>query len=190
MPRKFGFSNEYTIEGNITKFIIINKKEEKFEVLIDTEDLPKLIKADLKWNATYDKSTNEYYVKAIKFFPQTLEHNFYEKTIFLHRFIMNASKGVVIDHHNHNRLDNRKENLFITEHSNNSSNRKGANKNNKTGVRNVNLVTRNGKQMYYVQLMKKGVSYKWEFELDQFEEACKFAELKRQEIFGEFAGRG
>lgn len=36
--------------------------------------------------------------------------------------------------------------------------------------------------------LEKGERYKWIFPLDQFEEACQFAEIKRQEIFGEFAG--
>ena len=71
------------------------------------------------------------------------------------------------------------------------SHRKGANSNNKTGVRNVNLVNKyGGKQVYLVQIMKNYRRYVWEFELDQFEEACEFAEKKRKELFGEYAGNG
>ena len=88
-----------------------------------------------------------------------------------------------------NILDNRKDNLRFTNNPNNSANRKSANSNNKTGVRNVHLINRyGGKQVYLVQIMRKGEKFVWEFGLDEFDEACIFAEMKRQEIFGEYAG--
>jgi len=55
----------------------------------------------------------------------------------------------------------------------------------------VHLINKyGGKQAYVVQLMKNGERYAWEFGLNQFKEACKFAEEKRKEIFGKFAGNG
>jgi hypothetical protein len=115
------------------------------------------------------------------------------KGVLLHNLIMNIdlSKGVVVDHKTHNTLDDREENLRIITNADNSANRKGANLNCKTGVRNVHLITKyKGKQEYWVQIMKDGIRYKWEFPIDQFEEACKCAEDKRKELFGEFAGKG
>ena len=41
---------------------------------------------------------------------------------YLHRIIMNAKKGDVIDHINHDTLDNRRENLRIVTHSENKRN--------------------------------------------------------------------
>jgi hypothetical protein len=38
--------------------------------------------------------------------------------------------------------------------------------------------------------MKDYKRYKWKFPLDQFDEACKFADEKRKELFGDFAGLG
>lgn len=38
--------------------------------------------------------------------------------------------------------------------------------------------------------MRKGERYKWIFPSNQFEEAVKFAEIKRQELFGDYAGNG
>jgi hypothetical protein len=48
--------------------------------------------------------------------------NINHKSIKLHRFILNAENGSVVDHINHNPLDNRKSNLRITTHKNNSRN--------------------------------------------------------------------
>jgi len=97
----------------------------------------------------------------------------------------------VVDHKNQNKLDNRKENLRFIPQYNNLQNRKGANSNSSTGVRNVNLITRyGGKQEYWVQICKNGERFKWEFGLHEFDKACLFAEEKRKELFGEFAGNG
>lgn len=48
----------------------------------------------------------------------------------------------------------------------------------------------NFKNVYRVQMMRNGVRYKRDFTVDQFKEACEFAEKKRKEIFGEYAGNG
>jgi hypothetical protein len=45
------------------------------------------------------------------------------KGVFLHREIMNAPKGVLIDHENRDKLDNRSTNLRPATHSQNSCNR-------------------------------------------------------------------
>lgn len=41
----------------------------------------------------------------------------------MHRFILNAPKGMVVDHKNHDGLDNRKENIWICTNSQNQLNR-------------------------------------------------------------------
>ncbi len=136
-----------------------------------------------KWCARYHKNVDNYYVQCNQYI------NGKHKTVTLHRHIMNYPDGNVDHIEPRNTLDNRKENLRIVDASKNSANRKGANSNNKTGVRNVHRIKGYKVDIYKVQIMKNGISYVWEFPLDQFKEACKFAEKKRKELFGEFAGK-
>jgi len=46
------------------------------------------------------------------------------KILYMHRFITNAPKGTIIDHRNHESLDNRKVNLRFATHSQNCCNKK------------------------------------------------------------------
>ena len=92
-----------------------------------------------------------------------------------------------MDHINHNTLDNRKENLRISEVLENSRHRKGKNKNNTTGYRNVLYIKSNTKHPYIVRLQINGKGV----QLGKFadvHEAGTFAEEMRQKYYGEFAG--
>jgi hypothetical protein len=60
------------------------------------------------------------------------------KTIFMHRLIMNAPPHLQVDHINHNRLDNRRENLRFATRSQNQAN-KGRQINNSSGYKGVNF---------------------------------------------------
>jgi len=185
------YFNEYKIyEDGTCEFYIINRKKMKFVVKVDKEDLERLIKFNRPWHAWYSPHTKTYYPRAI-IYKETINGKSIEETIYLNRWIVNAKENETIDHKNHDSLDNTKGNLRTTIDANNSSNRRGANTNSKTGVRNVHLVNRyEGEQEYWVQIMKNGIHYKWEFGLHEFDKACEFAKEKRKELFGEYAGKG
>jgi len=53
------------------------------------------------------------------------------KAILMHRVIMDAPDGMYVDHKNHNRIDNRRENLRVCTPSQNQYNRAGLNKTSK-----------------------------------------------------------
>jgi len=99
---------------------------------------------------------------------------------------MKASDGYVVDHKNHNQLDNRKENLTITEHYNNSTNRKSRNSNNQSGYRNV--FWNSNLEKWQVSLCKNYktiiVGY-----FDDVHEAGSAASKARQEYYGEYKGK-
>lgn len=151
--------------------------------LIDLEDLQKILDFEYSWSPRLNHNNQKYYAHTTIHLKE-LQEKYKRRGMTLHSFILNTEPNVEIDHKNHDTLDNRKSNLRVISDGDNSSNREGANKNNKTGVRNVCKLD----YCYLVQIMKKGIRYKWEFSLDKFEEACKFAKEKRKELFGEFAG--
>lgn len=144
------------------------------------------------WHLRYAPNTRTYYAQASIRYRKP-DGKMGGKSKYLHIEIVNPEhdKSIYVDHEDHDTLNNRKINLRRTINRKNLSHRNGANSNNKTGIRNVNLVTvYGGKQEYWVQFCKNGERFKWDFPLSQFDEAVKFADIKRQEIFGEYAGNG
>lgn len=86
------------IDDNTAKIIINSKKYGLIEVLIDIEDIEKV--KNYRWNIRLDRGLL-YYIHA-------KDNN---KTILLHRLIMDTPKHLEVDHINRNTLDNRKHNL-------------------------------------------------------------------------------
>lgn len=71
-----------------------------------------------------------------------------KKLFYLHREIMNAPEGVMVDHINEDPLDNRKENLRLVTNAENMRNR-GKNQNNSSGYKGVTyLKNRRGKKRW------------------------------------------
>lgn len=85
-------------EDTITEYKIIKipYKNEVFEVLIDKEDIEKI-----------KNETLHIFKNGKNYRCRTGKH------IYLHRIVMDCPKGMVVDHINHNTLDNRKVNLRI-----------------------------------------------------------------------------
>jgi len=175
--------NDYKIDGNITTIFVTQKDGTKFEILIDTEDLHKFLTYNKSWHVRYDKCTGKYYARSIVYHPKTDTSNYWYETILMHRFILDDYTDDIIDHFNHNQLDNRKENFRVTNTSNNSKYREDKNSNNKSGYRNVCEI--DGK--WVVQLQVNGKNTKLGSFTD-VHEAGKFAEEKRKEIYKEYAG--
>ena len=69
--------------------------------------------------------------------PRYVMASIESRTVYLHRLIMNAPKGMCVDHINGNRLDNRRANLRLVTQAQNLQNRRGAQSTSSTGIRGV-----------------------------------------------------
>lgn len=143
--------NDYVIKGEITVIYLKRKDGTIKETTISTSDLDKLLVLPFSWYACHDQKTNAFYVRC----DPTI--NGKKKSVYLHRFIKNCPKGFVVDHINHNTLDNTRENLRVITATQNKQNRKGANKNSTTGIRGVSLDANSGKWKVQYKLNNKKV---------------------------------
>lgn len=103
------------------------------------------------------------------------------KSTFLHRLIIGAGKGEVVDHINRNKLDNRNENLRICTQLENLLN-KGMQKNNTSGVKGV-FFDKN-KQKWTVSIGFKGKNIHIGM-FDDFENAVKARKKAEKKYFGD-----
>lgn len=109
--------NDYLVYGDITFVFTSNNNI----ILIDTEDFH-LIK-DYCWNITLNE-----YAQARDCSNGSL--------VLMHRIITNAPNDKIVDHKNHNTLDNRKNNLRVCDYENNNANQL-LSKNNTSGYKGV-----------------------------------------------------
>lgn len=106
------------------------------------------------------------------------------KIVRMHRLIMNINNSnVIIDHINHNTLDNRKSNLRIVNYSQNNMN-KSIQKNNTSGVVGVSLDKEVGKWRAYIKVNNK---QKELGHFDNFEDARHARLLAENKYFGKYS---
>jgi hypothetical protein len=118
-------TNEYEIIGDSTAIFICKRSGICLKLLIDTADLPKMDEFKSKWHAQWSEQSQCYYVYG------NFIVNGKKTSISFHRWIMNAPKGIEVDHINNDGLDNRRSsNLRFANGSQNKQNRRGAQSNN------------------------------------------------------------
>lgn len=182
MAKKKG--NNYIIDEvkGIAKIELNRTNEENVWAIIDLEDLDRVLNIPYTWFAKYDEDIQNFYAVTSWYYPKLKR----AKPIYLHQFIMNANSKIV-DHENHNTLDDRKKNLRVIADSNNSKNRKTRNSNNKSGYRNVSWSKSENKWLVQLQINKKNTVL-GKFDYEDLDKAGEFAEKMRQKYYGEFAG--
>ena len=177
--------NDYEIRGDVTAIFLENKEGLKKETLIDTKNLERIKAMDLHWHLRWDAGSKQYYAHATGRVAEGQRYN-----NFLHCVIMNFDLDVenrnkyVVDHINHNDLDNRECNLRIIERVHNSTKRKTKNSNNKSGYRNVCMI----QNWWCVQVSIEGKNTILA-KFRNVDEAGAYAEVARQRHYGEFAGK-
>lgn len=159
------------------KILTINYKDKGYEILLDDEDFNK--QSQYSWYLS--KVDNCYYAL----------RNENKRTILLHREILGlkSRKDGMVDHINHNGLDNRKENLRLCTPSQNMMNKR-IGKNNTSGFKGVCLskIKRNNMIDYYwkarVQKEGKVVFNKY---FKRKGDAVEAYNKAAKQYFGEFA---
>jgi hypothetical protein len=140
--------NEYEIRGDVTA-IFINHKKKIIETIIDTADLPRAKSYENSWIPSVARN-GSVYVNIILY-----TENGKKKVLKLHRMLMNAPKGLVVDHINHDTLDNRRStNLRNCTNAENCQNYDKARKTSKSGVLGVYYKEQN--KRWVATICKKG----------------------------------
>lgn len=105
------------------------------------------------------------------------------KMLWLHRVIMNAPDGVLVDHINGNPLDNRRSNLRLCTHKENMRNR-GKSKNNTSGFKGVSWNNQSNKWQAQIAVNKKTIPLGMFVEK---EDAARAYDKAARELHGKFA---
>lgn len=135
---KNSMQNEYEIRGDIT-IIFAYHKGDRYEIIIDTEDLDR-VKCYLNtWHIFKTRKVPRPYPIGYTYVGGTKQFKLY------HLIMGTPLQGYVVDHINHDTLDNRKSNLRIITRDQNQQNRSGAAKHNSVGIRGVTIHKKSGK---------------------------------------------
>lgn len=143
--------NAYEVRGDVTAIFLDSKKYGKFETIISTSKLEKVKSLSITWGVEWNPYTKSFYVKGN--IPLS---NGRTTTIKLHRWIMDAPKNKVVDHFDHDTLNNIDSNLRIATKSQNAQNIKGAHTDSKSGVLGVCWNKRKKKWYARVTINGKG----------------------------------
>jgi len=156
----------------------------------------KLLKEEIKRNQdciaiiqVYNKEIlidDDKYYDLIKFTWNDTKNNYFQtpinkKNVMIHRYLINAKDGEIVDHINHNTLDNRLINLRISNSTLNNHN-KSKSKNATSKYYGVSLE----RKSYRARIGKDGKDYR----LGNFkseEEAARAYDKKALELYGSFA---
>jgi len=178
-----GFNN-YIVDKEIIRIQLKKKTGEEFECIFDKEDLDKI--NFVRWHLRLSSKYNFWYAHATQYLG-TINGKPKYKSLQMSKVILDVPRGrkVFVDHKNHNTLDNRKENLRITDFPENMQNRKSKNSNNTSGYRNVSWDK--SYEQWKVQLQVNGKNTCLGY-FDDVNKAGEFAKIKREELYGEFAG--
>jgi hypothetical protein len=137
--------NKYEIRGEVTVIFLKSLKYGDMETLIDTEDLKRVNDYKGTWRAHYSKCTNSYYCRG------TYQKGYVRENVMLARWLLHPKKKEIIDHINHNTLDNRSStNLRKTNISGNNQNKINTN-----GMRGITKRKDGGKWTARISLNKK-----------------------------------
>jgi hypothetical protein len=142
--------NIYRFRDDGTVAIFLNRKGNIFECHISACDFDLVNSYSGTWFAV--KSHKALYATGM-----VRNSDGTREAIKMHRIIMRPSDGRVVDHINHNGLDNRRSNLRVLTDNENRQNMSGLQSNNSSGFRGVNFHRRLNKWMAYTNVDKRRI---------------------------------
>lgn len=146
------------------------------EVIIDADDVDKF--NEYKWHLSYDKCTDGFYVIT----DIIIEGE--KKTMKLHRYLTDCPSDKIVDHINHNGLDNRKSNLRICTYGENNQNSRSKKDNTSSLYKGVYWKKKDNK--YVAQIGFEGKKIHLGYFDNDVDGAIAYNK-KAEELFGEFA---
>ena len=157
--------NKIIIHDNYAEIVLLNKDgEECGKALIDLDDIYKV--KGYKWCKHHEYVINN-------------------SIGGIHRFVMNCPKDMVVDHINHNPLDNRICNLRICSQHENVMN-SSLNSNNTSGCTGVAWVKENNRWWAYIQVKGSRINLGYFIDDNEAVKVRKEAEIK---YFGEYRNK-
>ncbi|WP_088186037.1 AP2 domain-containing protein [Desulfosporosinus sp. FKA] len=135
--------NKYRIENDFVYIIMDNSKHGYCETRISLEDMSKILSINGSIYPQKDKQGN---LRANIYFKNE------RKYCQLSRYILDAPKSLMVDHINHNTLDNTRNNLRFANASQNTQNQGNVRSDNKSGYRGVLYRKREQKWLAYAYL--------------------------------------
>ena len=162
--------NEIVVYEDYAEIVIYdNNCEEVARTLIDLEDIDKV--KDYKWCIIRSSG----YVST----------NIKGSNTRMHRFIMDCPDDMVVDHINHNILDNRKSNLRICTLQQNNKNQKKK-KNNTSGIIGVSWNKSRGKWCARIMYNHKNINLGY---FDTLEEAAEVRKQAEIDLYGDYRNK-
>ena len=144
-----------------------------YTVLLSDEDYDRV--SSIPWHVMV--------THGVPYFIHTYGKTRERQKYLLHRFIVGAKKGDIVDHKNGNTLDNQRENLRICSSVNNSQNSK-KHSDNRSGYKGVRFHKPSGLYNACIRVNRKHISLGYYRTPEEAHEAyCEAAEL----YFGEYA---
>ena len=179
-----GYCNKHYKQYKRLGYILERTKFDKNEI-VEYEDYAEIVLYDKQHNEVARAIIDLECVDSVKKHKWCIRDDNYaynDKVGRLHRYIMNPPEGMVVDHINHNRLDNRRENLRICSPQENSMN--AGKRHNSSGIMGVSWDKENNKWKAQIRINGRNKN------LGRFNTIEEAAEARRQaeiEYFGEFA---
>jgi len=158
--------NDYVIVGDEV-LVDVGKGR---TMVIDLADLPTIQQTTERISSSMDARERTAYA----FIRHSLTEGGSRK---VHRLILDAPRGTIVDHIDHDGLNNKRSNLRLVTQSQNQQNRPKANRNSKSGVRGVYFHTRRRKWVATVNQPREGQRPKllWLGQFDTLEAAAAAA---------------